>query len=75
MYYIDMAIQPADRNAEAHDNIGKKHDELVALLQSTLAIGDYEELFFKVLLELKFSPDDLNMVANCYDTIIEEIYG
>ena len=70
-----MAIQPADRNAEAHSNIGKKHDELVALLQSTLAIGDYEDLFFKVLLELKFDHDHLDMVANCYDTIIEEIYG
>ena len=65
-----------DRIAEfAHDNIGKKHDELVALLQSTLAIGDYEDLFFKVLLELKFDRDHLDMVANCYDAIIEEIYG
>jgi hypothetical protein len=70
-----MAIQPLTATAEAHSNIGKKHDDLVALLQSTLAIGDYEDLFFKVLLELKFSPDDLDMVANCYDTLIEEIYG
>jgi hypothetical protein len=40
-----------------------------------LAIGDYEDLFFKVLLELKFDRDHLDMVANCYDAIIEEIYG
>lgn len=59
----------------APNNIGKKHDDLVALLQSTLAIGDYEDLFFKVLLELKFDRDHLDMVANCYDAVIEDIYG
>lgn len=70
-----MAKQPLTATAEAQNNIGKKHDDLVALIQNTLAIGDYEDLFFKVLLELKFSSDDLDIVANCYDSVIEDIYG
>jgi hypothetical protein len=76
-----MAITPLTATAEAHDNIGKKHDELVVLLQSTLAIGDYEELFFKFLEAMRSQThwaiyeSYLLMAHNTYDSLIEEIYG
>lgn len=76
-----MATQPLTATAEAHDNIGKKHDELVVLLQSTLAIGDYEELFFKFLEAMKdqthwvIYENYLLILANTYDSLIEDIYG
>ena len=68
--------KPTDCSAEvAPHNISKKYDDIVEQLQNTLVIGDYEELFFKVLLELKFSPNDLEMVEKCYESLIEDIYG
>jgi hypothetical protein len=60
-----MAETIAHRNAEAPRNIGQKHDELVARIQSTFATGDYEDLF---------SPDDLDMVAICYEQVMEDNY-
>ena len=76
-----MAETIADCNAEATSNIGKynwnigkKHDDLVARIQSTFATGDYEDLFFMVLLEMKYSPDDLDMVAICYEQVMEDNY-
>ena len=77
-----MAKTMADCNAEAtsnigtfnYRNIGQQHDNLVARIQSTFATGDYEDLFFMILLEMKFSPDDLEMVAVCYEQVMEENY-
>ena len=77
-----MAKTIADCNAEAtsnigtfnYRNIGQQHDNLVARIQSTFATGDYEDLFFMVLLEMKFSPDDLDMVAVCYEQVMEDNY-
>jgi hypothetical protein len=66
---------------EMHERVNKKYTELLVQLQSTLAIGDYEELFFKFLEALKdqthwhFFEMHLLMLQNTYDSVIENIYG
>ena len=66
---------------EMHELVKKLYTDIVVQLQSTLAIGDYEELFFKFLEALKdqthwhFFELHLLMLQNTYDSLIEEIYG
>ena len=62
------------------EKVNKMHTEIVTQLQGTLAIGDYEELFFKFLEAMKeqthgvlFEPI-LLILQNTYDQLIEDIY-
>ena len=64
-----------------HEQVDKRYTDILVQLQSTLAIGDYEELFFKFLEAMKdqthwalFEPM-LLMLQNTYDSLIENIYG
>ena len=64
-----------------HNQIDKQYTDIVVQLQSTLAIGDYEELFFKFFAAMKdqthwalFEPI-LLILQNTYDSVIEDIYG
>ena len=52
-----------------------KYNALKKTIEETFAIGDYEELFFKVLLEMRFSIEDIQLVETCYNQVIEDIYG
>ena len=77
-----MATQPLTATAEAQEsNINKKHDEFVVLLQNTLAIGDYEDLFFNFLKAMKshthwsLYENYLLILQNTYDLLIEDTYS
>ena len=52
-----------------------KYNILKKTIEETFAIGDYEELFFKILLEMRFSIEDIQLVETCYNQVIEDIYG
>lgn len=52
-----------------------KYNALKKSIEETFAIGDYEELFFKILLEMRFSIEDIQLVETCYNQVIEDIYG
>lgn len=63
------------------EQVDKRYTEVIVQLQSTLAIGDYEELLFKFLAAMKdqthwamFEPI-LLLLQNTHDSIIEDIYG
>ena len=79
--------QALTATAEAQDRaeyqkayVNKKHDEFVVLLQNTLAIGDYEDLFFNFLKAMKshthwaLYENYLLILQNTYDLLIEDIY-
>lgn len=53
----------------------EKYNALKKSIEETFAIGDYEEIFFKILLEMRFSIEDIQLVETCYNQVIEEIYG
>jgi hypothetical protein len=63
------------------EQVDKRYTELLTTLQRTLAIGDYEELFFKFLEAMKNQThwvlfETYILIANnTYDSLIEEIYG
>ena len=64
-----------------HEQVKKRYTEIVVQLQSTLAIGDYEELFFKFIEAMKnhthwvLFENHLLILQNTYDSVIENIYG
>jgi hypothetical protein len=66
---------------DMREAVDKRYTELLTTLQSTLAIGDYEDLFFKFLEALKnqthwhFFEMHLLALQNTYDAVIEDIYG
>ena len=63
------------------EQVDKRYTELLTTLQSTLAIGDYEELFFKFFEAMKnqthwaLFEGYVLLANNTYDSLIEEIYG
>jgi hypothetical protein len=66
---------------EMREQVNKRYAETLVQLQSTLAIGDYEELFFKFLEAMKNNThwalfvNHLLILQNTYDSVIEDIYG
>ena len=66
---------------DIHEVVKSKYIATVEQLQSTLAIGDYEELLFKFLKAMQEQTHSvlfdgiLLILQNTYDSVIEDIYG
>ena len=77
---IEVRRAKEELTTDIHEVVRKKYIAIVEQLQGTLAIGDYEELFFNFLKGMNeqthslFFDGMLLILQNTYDQLIEDIY-
>jgi|688.fasta_scaffold00117_159 hypothetical protein len=69
-----MAIQPADRNAEAPaTSTMSLYETLLHETSNCFTLEDYEELMIRIIQEFRFDEGSLELIKEVYDGYTDEM--